>query len=69
LLDWMLGEAPAAKVGRSNRLGRASYRVPSACRVLLKRSTARLSEIAINGKAAAVLAPIIVIISDYVFCG
>jgi hypothetical protein len=27
-----LGEAPAAKFGCSNRLGRASYRVPRACR-------------------------------------
>ena len=28
LLDWTWGEPPAAKFGRSNRLGRAGYRVP-----------------------------------------
>ena len=32
--DWMWGEAPAAKFGCSNRLGRASYRVPRVCRGL-----------------------------------
>jgi hypothetical protein len=34
LLGLDVGEAPAAKFGRSNRLGRASYRVPRACRDL-----------------------------------
>jgi hypothetical protein len=33
LLGLDVGKAPTAKFGRSNRLGRTSYRVPRACRV------------------------------------